>query len=138
VNQAGGMYVRKIKTFVVFAMAALLALSATLPAGAASSTGYIVIRNEAPYYIYEFQVWFYYQAERPTWDLGIPCHYERRDGSYDELWFASDRLCSGYDGLQVWVRVWTSRSHYEDYVFDYISWGTRLTLTGDGWKRSYF
>ena len=127
---------RKIKAFVVFAMAVLLTFSATVPAGAASSDGYIVIRNEAPYYIYEIEVWFYKQKGTSVGDWGARCHYELRDGSYDELWFARDRLCSESDVVNIWVRVWTSRNDYEDHTFNWVLWGTRLTLTGEGWKFS--
>lgn len=129
---------RKLKAFVLFAMAALLTMSVTVPAGAESKHGYIVVRNEAPYYIYEFQVWLYYpDDESPdVWDGRALCQYDRRDGSYKELWFSRDRGCSHTDGVKVWVRVWTSRNNYVDHIFSKVPWNTRLTLTGNGWLTS--
>lgn len=122
---------RKRKALAVFAMVALLTLSATVPAGA-STDGYIVVRNEAPYDIYEFQVWIYPGTNQygfTSW-----CQYDRRDGSYDELWFSRDRGCWAAETPMVWVRVWRSRTSYEDHTFGFVPWNTKLILTGQGWK----
>lgn len=129
---------KKIKALFFLTMMALLAISATVPAGAQSKSGYVVIRNEAPYHIHEFQVWIYPDDHTPQdiYDGATWCQYDRRDGSYDELWFSTDRGCAYSDSLRVWVRVWKSRNTYEDHIFRKVPWNTRLTLTGNGWLTS--